>query len=176
MIECYCLCEFQCIADSGEEHVALWHPVSSPDGGNFSRVLEQSSEFMIKMRPAIKATYVALQIGVVAARIAGVPVPNLASLIPEDALNVGKNIIDLGEAAGIKKDDIIAKATGVKDFAIDGMKDEPSISALKAKTGKSGDARRPAPLKGESLLTVQALFGPEHVRCIAVKSIDALTH
>ena len=85
---CYCLCEMQCKA--GGDYEALWcdmhtsprkawvmwcrHPVK--DGESFySAKVTCVTQFVKKLKPVLKGTRIALQIGTIAARCARMPSP-----------------------------------------------------------------------------------------------------
>ena len=102
---------------------------------------------MKKMSPVLKGVYIALKVGFVAAKLAGVPVPDVSQLIPSDLLEFQGSILNAIGAAG-------KAAVSDEDLAV--------VEAVK--TGQVGGARlRPAMLQGDQLALVKSYFGAVQV-------------
>ena len=161
--DCYCLCEFQCESEDSDL-APLWHPVGT-DVGPFSKTVKQPTEFVKKLAPILKATYVALKVGVCVARVAGVPVPDVSQFIPQDMLNIGGSIMEAISSSS----DLSNAVAGIQDKIQTSVSQDDSAVIEAVKSGQMGGARlRPNMLQGPQLAMVKALFGEVQVCAFTV--------
>ena len=143
----YCLCEFQCASDDTTEPAALWHPVYTEFGGAFSVAVKEPKEIIKKLGPYLKVASIALKVGCAVAKMAGLPLPDISELIPQDLLQF--------------EGSIVSAVTAVAQSAV-ANEDKAVIEAVKSKEVGSGRLL-PKMMEGEQLALVKSLFGDAQV-------------
>ena len=139
----HCLCEFQYKSDRGSVCVPLWHPVFHTTGP-FSLHLSYPAEFVRRMGAPVKSVMLALKYGQIGATIAGVPVPDMASLIPADLFSMP------GHACESSMDSLPAS-------------DEDVVEAIQ--TGKlAASSLRPSSMGVGQVDVIKSHFGQVQVR------------
>jgi hypothetical protein len=152
----YCCCEFQCASAVASKHipVPLWHPVptGNQDKPFFRCTIWQTREFVQKVAPVLKLSFLALKL---AASVYGIPIPDLSSLFPAElssilGVDVGSLANDafssLIEDCGMDLSTVLQDTFG--DQLIADMKDNGVSPAL----------MRPSRFSDDVLQALQSLF------------------
>ena len=147
MYDIHCFCEFQFAFGDSKECTALWHPVETEAGQFFSKTVKEPNDVVKKLGPYLKVACIALKVGHCVAKLAGIPLPDVSQLIPNDLMQF--------------KDSLVSAIT---DSAKGAFADDDLAVIAAVRNGEIGTGRLlPDTLTGDRLVLAKSLFNPAQV-------------